>query len=168
MNKTVLTILVLAIVVVGGYFLLSGPEATAPTPEAPADTSEEASQPVSPTSQMPVPGSEGVEEMVVAQMVTYTNSGYLPSELTIKAGETVTFENKSSVNMWTASGMHPTHTLYSGTSLSAHCPDPTNVAFDACAGTPPGDSWSFTFEKAGTWGYHDHLHPTLFGKIVVE
>lgn len=178
MNKTFVTILVIAIVVVGGYFLLKGPEATAPTTETeetslpeestnvPEESTPEEGAPA--TQGMPVPGSEGVEEMVVAYLVTYTNAGFSPSSLTIKAGETVTFQNNSTENMWTTSGIHPTHTLYSGTSFPAHCPDTANVAFDACQATPPGESWSFTFTKVGTWPYHNHLQPTLFGKIIVE
>ncbi len=160
-------VLILVIVLVGGYFIFSSPKATAPTPETNTQDTETPGEPVSPTSEMPVPGGT-VPEMTVEHTVTYTNSGYSPSELKIKEGETVTWENESTQNMWTASAMHPTHTAYSGTSLSAHCPDTENVAFDACEGTLPGESWSFTFTKAGSWGYHDHLHPTLFGKVIVE
>jgi|SRR3989344_957257 len=167
MNKTAIIIIILGIIVIGGYFLLKGPEATAPTdginiPE------EEATEPVS--SEMPVIGEEGVEEMVVVneKIITYSSAGFSLGELRVKAGETVTWKNESTQNMWVASAMHPTHMLYSETSLSEHCPDSTATAFDACAGTPPGESWSFTFTKVGTWAYHDHLHPTLFGKVVVE
>jgi len=165
MNKTALTILVVAVVVLGGYFLLKGPEATAPLP----DGTEDVGQPVSPSSEMPVPGAAGtVPEALVIHEVNYTNSGFSPSELKIKVGDTVTWNNKSSQSMWVASALHPTHIVYSGTSLSSHCPDTENVAFDACSGIVPGGAWSFTFTKAGTWGYHDHLHSSLFGKIIVE
>jgi plastocyanin len=70
--------------------------------------------------------------------------------------------------MWPASAFHPTHTVYSGTSLSEHCPDTAGTAFDACKGFLPGQSWSFKFTKAGTWKYHDHLNPGATGTIVVE
>src|SRR3989344_179740 len=135
MNKTFITILILVIVILGGYFLLKRTEVQAPTQE---------------TSQTPVITEES------------------PSVDQNVATNIITFKNESSVNMWTASGMHPTHIVYSGTSLSEHCPDKTNVTFDACQGIPPGASWSFKFEKIGSWGYHDHLHPTFFGKIIVE
>ncbi len=100
--------------------------------------------------------------------VTYTDSGYLPSELTIKAGDTVTFKNESSLGMWTASAMHPSHTVYSGTSLQEHCPDAANTSFDECTSAQPGQSWSFTFSKTGTWEYHNHVKAHDFGKIIVE
>ena|SRR3989344_5006798 len=154
MNKILIIVLVLAVVVLGGYFLLKGEEAQAPTDE---------------TSGMPIQNTETPETIVVEEIViTYTDSGYSPTPLTIKVGDTVVFKNESTQNMWTASAMHPSHAVYSDTSLSDHCPDEANTSFDACKGTSPGESWSFTFTKAGEWKYHDHLHPNLFGAIVVE
>ena len=165
MNKTLIIVLVLVVVVLGGYFLLKGEEAQAPTDE---------------TSGMPIQNTETPETIVTEEentetpalteeaVITYTDSGYSPSPLTIKVGDTVVFKNESAQNMWIASAMHPSHMVYSGTSLSEHCPDEANMSFDACEGTLPGESWSFTFTKAGEWKYHDHLHPILFGTIVVE
>jgi plastocyanin len=68
--------------------------------------------------------------------------------------------------MWVASDEHPTHTEYDGTSRTTHCaagytgPKP----FDECV---PGTSYSFTFDKAGTYEYHDHLSASHTGKITV-
>lgn len=168
MNKTLSIVLVAVVIVLGSYFLITTEKAQAPSEEKP-------------TLEMPVLGIPKVPEMIVSQdeetnkspevgqnIITYSDKGYSPSLLTIKTGDTVIFKNQSAQNMWTASAMHPAHILYSGTSLSEHCPDTTNTSFDACKGTLPGESWSFTFSKTGTWPYHDHLHPTLFGKIVVE
>ena len=101
-------------------------------------------------------------------MVTYTDAGYSPVALTVKKRETVTFKNQSSRSMWTASAMHPTHRVYSGTSLDEHCPDAAGTAFDACKGFLPGESWSFKLDKTGIWKYHDHLNPGVFGSITVE
>ncbi|BCX15823.1 MAG: hypothetical protein KatS3mg098_052 [Candidatus Parcubacteria bacterium] len=108
------------------------------------------------------------QSSVEQSVVTYTNSGYSPSILKIKAGTTVIFKNESSRSMWTASAFHPSHTVYGGTSLEEHCPDTAAVAFDACSGVLPGNSWSFTFTKKGSWKYHNHLAPSDFGTIVVE
>lgn len=101
-------------------------------------------------------------------IITYSDSGYAPASLKVKEGEAVIFKNESSKSMWTASGAHPTHRLYDGTSLSEHCPSGANSAFDACKAILPADSWSFTFTKKGTWKYHNHLNPTNTGSIVVE
>jgi plastocyanin len=86
--------------------------------------------------------------------VLITSSGFSPSTLTIKAGDTVTFINKDSNPHWPASDPHPTHTNYPG--------------FDALRPLKTGESYSFTFTKQGTWGYHDHLNPSLRGTIIVK
>jgi len=96
--------------------------------------------------------------------ITYSGSTYSPSEVTIKKGGTVTWKNASGANMWVASAQHPTHTAYSGTSRTEHCPDTSRTAFDQCVG---GGDYSFTFTKAGTWGYHDHLNSSAFGRVIV-
>lgn len=101
-------------------------------------------------------------------IVIYTDSGYSPNTLRVKVGTVVTFKNQSSRAMWPASALHPTHAVYSGTSLTEHCPDTKGIAFDACTGIQPGNSWSFTFNKKGTWKYHDHLNPSFTGTIIVE
>ena len=64
--------------------------------------------------------------------------------------------------MWPASAFHPTHKAYPTT---GGCLGST---FDACKGVLPGESWSFKFDIAGSWKYHDHLKPIVFGTIVVE
>lgn len=102
--------------------------------------------------------------------VEVTSSGYNPSTLTIKSGETVTWANKDSSAHWIASAQHPTHKVYPGSDI-AKCgtPDQKDI-FDACNGVGPGDSWSFTFNQKGSWNYHDHLNvkAPFFGKIIVE
>jgi plastocyanin len=151
----------LALVVVVLVLILifwNSPESEAPTGETP-------------TSQVPAPGFEGTPEMIVEASeneIIFTDAGFLPAELRVKAGDTVTFENRSSVGFWPASAIHPTHEVYAGTSLSEHCPDGGADAFDACGAFAAGSSWSFTFTKSGTWKYHDHLNASRTGTIVVE
>jgi len=87
-------------------------------------------------------------------VVTYLSSGFSPSTLTIKAGDTVTFKNSCSKDVWPASDPHPTHSDY--------------PAFDPGKAIPPGGEWSFTFTKVGTWGYHNHLQPGQIGTIIVQ
>jgi len=99
--------------------------------------------------------------------VTYAAGSFSPKSVTVNKGDTVTWVNNTSGDMWVASAAHPTHTVYGGTTLSQHCPDTAGIAFDACAGVAKSQSWSFTFNKAGTWNYHDHLHASNFGTIVV-
>lgn len=86
--------------------------------------------------------------------VDYSDSGYAPAIIRVKAGTTVNFVNNSSNLMWTASHPHPTHT---------GLPE-----FDALKGLPKDQTYSFTFQKTGTWRYHNHLSPAHAGSIVVE
>ncbi len=95
-------------------------------------------------------------------VITYTDSGFSPASITVKAGTIVTFANMSGVKVWPASGMHPTHTEYPTT---GGCIGST---FDACTGILPGASWQFRFDAVGTWNYHDHLHPENGGIVIVE
>ncbi len=102
-------------------------------------------------------------------IIVYTDKGFSPNILKIKVGEKVIFKNESSQPMWPASDVHPNHSVYSGTTLFEHCGTPLeNSAFDACRGILPGDSWSFIFEKKGSWNFHDHLNPQYRGTIIVE
>ena len=100
--------------------------------------------------------------------VNFTSDGYVPAEVTINEGDTVKFMNQSNINMWPASAMHPTHENYDGTSLSEHCKQTINLSFDACKNIPVGWTYLFTFDKAGTWKYHDHLNPKFSGSVIVK
>lgn len=93
--------------------------------------------------------SQGAEHTIVK-----TDQGFSPANITIKLGDKVTFKNQSSKDMWPASNLHPTHTIYS--------------EFDALKPIPPQENYSFTFEKAGKWPYHDHLDSATGGIITVE
>lgn len=97
--------------------------------------------------------------------VRYTDQGFRPEAARITSGTAVTFINETDTRMWVASDEHPTHTNYHGTTLSEHCPDTSNTAFDQCGA---GDEYTFTFEKNGEWEYHNHLAPNHGGTIIVE
>ena len=160
MNKTIITIVVVAVVVLGGYFLFKK------TPQTiPSDSQTSNQQPINQSSdpeQIPQQSPESQIPMVEENVVTYINSGYSPTTLKIKKGETVIFKNESSQSMWTASGAHPTHRIYPTT---GGCLGST---FDACAGIQPGNIWSFKFDISGTWKYHNHLNPGDTGTIDVQ
>ena len=94
--------------------------------------------------------------------VAYGDMGFSPPSITIERGMTVVFENESSDTFWPASASHPTHDGYpkEGGCLGS--------AFDACEEISAGRSWSFRFDIAGTWGYHNHTNPRHWGTVVVE
>ncbi len=85
--------------------------------------------------------------------VSVTDGGFEPKSVTIKKGGTVTWTSNSDIDAWVASAFHPTHLEYPG--------------FDQLKGMKRGETYSFTFEKVGTWKYHDHLMPSRNGVVVV-
>ena len=97
-----------------------------------------------------------------ATTVTYTASGFSPSPITISAGDEITFLNSGTDDMRVASDPHPSHDGYP---TSGGCVGST---FDSCSALHPGDTWSFTFNATGTWGYHNHLNPTEKGTVIVQ
>ncbi|OHA66970.1 MAG: hypothetical protein A3C82_02700 [Candidatus Wildermuthbacteria bacterium RIFCSPHIGHO2_02_FULL_47_12] len=109
------------------------------------------------------------EQVQSSSVVTYTDSGYSPKELTVKKGDIVTFTNMSSMPMWTAFAMHPTHTVYPGTDIK-NCENPgmMDMMFDSCAQIPTGQIWKFQFNETGEWGYHNHMQASHWGKVIVQ
>ncbi len=88
-----------------------------------------------------------------AARITRTSDGYTPEEVTISAGEAVSFVNESDEYHWPASDIHPTHSIYS--------------EFDPRAPVAPGDTWTFVFEEPGEWAFHDHLRANRKGTVHV-
>ena len=87
--------------------------------------------------------------------VTVTKDGFYPAVIKIKKGTQVTWTNTDEVAHQVASDPHPTHDklvkLGDGEILAK------------------GDSFSFTFEKSGSYTYHDHLNPLKYeGEVEVE
>ena len=84
MKKTIFAIIIIAIVIIGGYSLINNkPEQV-----------------------------ETATQVAEEKVITYTDAGYSPSSLQVKQGETVIFKNESSKSMWPASAMHPSHNEY--------------------------------------------------------
>lgn len=85
--------------------------------------------------------------------ITYTDSGFTPSSITVHSGDTITLKNTSSESVQFDSDPHPVHT-----------DDPELNA----GAVSPGGSTTFTVSTKGTHGYHNHLNPAQQGTIVVE
>ena len=81
---------------------------------------------------------------VIGNKVVIENFTFNPSELQIKVGETVTWTNMDSAPHTVNSDLFNSDTLNNG------------------------DSFSFTFDKAGTYDYICGIHPAMKGKIVVK
>lgn len=159
MKKILLTVGVLVVMLVGWMVFQNnngGIVVDAPTPTVSPTLTASSKLTASPTP------------VVSKNIITYTDSGYVPNTITIKKGETVIWKNESGMKMWTASAVHPTHKAYSGTDIAACGTQTLLPMFDACAGIVSGQSWSFKFDNMGTWGYHNHSNASHWGKVVVE
>lgn len=93
-----------------------------------------------------VPASQSVR-------VAYTNAGFSPRSIAVKRGTAVIFLNESDDALWIGSDPHPLHEWLPG--------------FDSRAGFQMGESYTFVFVKAGSWGYHNHVNPGEAGMIIV-
>ena len=154
MKKILLIGGIVAVMVVGWIFLKNNKLENELVPFTPPIVSSEPTASPSP--------------VVSKNIVVYTDSGFAPNMITIKSGDEVTWKNESGRLMWVASAMHPLHRAYPGTDISA-CGTQTLIPmFDSCVGVASGQSWSFVFKNVGTWGYHDHLNSSKFGKVIVE
>ncbi len=98
-------------------------------------------------------------------LISYTEEGYSPSSVTITKGQSVRWTNDATtdVETWPASAVHPTHSIYPETTGD----DCLGSAFDACRGLKKGGVWQFTFNEVGEWRFHDHLHPSKTGVVIV-
>lgn len=137
MGKVVAVVILLLVLVGGGYLLLNNKSQT--KPEATTSNST-----VTPTT-----GTTAQSQ----NTITLTQSGFSPATLTIKAGQTVTWTNKSGEEATVNSDPHPVHTNYA----------PLNLGQFA-----DGQTLTLTFSTPGTYGYHNHLNPSERGTIIVQ
>lgn len=152
---------ILIIVVGGGYWYVTSQTGT-PAPGA-EDTQAAAG------SANEDQGLGDVSQAPMEATVTYTAAAaFQPQTVTIKKGGTVTWVNRSGTDMWIGSAPHPDHDGYDGTTRSEHCAADYagSKPFDQCS---TGDTFSFTFDKVGSFNYHNHRDEENYGTIrVVE
>jgi plastocyanin len=92
--------------------------------------------------------SANKQNAVATNSVTINNYEFSPMSITIKAGTTVTWNNQDDV--------HHTITLDSG---STEGPNSGQLG--------KGQSYSYTYKKAGTFSYHCNIHPEMHGTVTV-
>jgi plastocyanin len=102
----------------------------------------------------------------MSAMVMYDGTSFSPTSVTIARGGTVTWMDTSGT-MLIASDPQPLNNGYDETTQSQHCvagytgPTP----FDACT---PGTQFTFTFDKTGSWSYHDAFNGVVGGTVIVQ
>ena len=98
--------------------------------------------------------STGSSDQQNGATITYDGKAFNPASITVKKGTAVTWTNNSDKSVWIASNPHPTHTGLPG--------------LDELRGMVKGESYSYTFDKSGSFGYHNHLNPSAGGTVTVE
>lgn len=87
--------------------------------------------------------------------VVITAARFTPSTIKIKKGQSVAWVNQDGQAHQIASDPYPSEDLL--------------PALNSQEPLARGESYTFTFDKAGTYTYHDHLNPlALRGTVIVE
>jgi len=168
MNKNIWVVVGLVVLAALAWFLFSGDYVNGPTVGDDTENTEEVMENGDETDEVPTGDTEDEEGDTGSTVITYTDSGFSPSELVVEAGTEVTFVNNSSGSFWPASAIHPTHTVYPGSNISLCGTAEALSAFDACGSIAAGSSYSFTFDEVGSWNYHNHLQVSQTGRVVVQ
>jgi plastocyanin len=147
--KSIIAVIAVIIIVGGGAFALT--RASKPDNSSQAKPNTTNTQPADTTPSTTDTNTNSGQ--TTADTITYSDSGFSPSSLTVKAGTTVTIKNTSSGGLQFDSDPHPEHT--DNTEL--------NVGFVAS-----GQSATFTVHRTGSFGYHNHLSPDDRGQLIVE
>lgn len=101
-------------------------------------------------------------------IIYVNNKGFSPNNIEINKGDIIIFINNGDDRHWPASNAHPTHNLYPGSDIEkCETVDEKNI-FDACGSIKTGENYTFRFNEVGTWNFHDHVHSTLKGTIIVK
>lgn len=148
MNSRYLVIIIAAIVIITGAYYFLGEKKSS------EDRSSSQNQPSGQAAPTPTPTLTPPAENKEAKIIKMDADGFSPSNLTIKVGETVIFKNEDARDRWPASAMHPTHQV---------CP-----GFDSLKPVKTGETYSHTFTEAKECPFHDHIIPSLRGKITIE
>ena len=85
--------------------------------------------------------------------VALKDSGFVPKDITVKAGTRVVWINKNRKAATVDSNDHPTHRLYPFLNLGE---------------LSDGSLVQVVFDKAGTYGYHNHYNASETGTVTVE
>jgi len=154
-------ILTIAIIAIIGALIFVDTK-TAEAPEEPVFCTQDAKQcpdgsfvgRVAPNCEFEACPDTSNASTTLATVVNFDGKTFSPQNITIKAGETVKFINKSDSLMWVASNPHPIHTDYS--------------EFDNREEIGQGESYEFTFTQVGNWKYHNHRNSSQVGTVVVK
>ena len=128
----------IAIVIIGGAFLLMNPKST------PSSNTNPSTLPANTLLNNPASSSASNP---ATQNINIQNFAFSPSSLTINKCDSVVWANQDSAAHAVISD--------SGSEISS-----TSLSI--------GQSYSHTFNQAGTYDYHCGVHPSMKGEIIVQ
>ena len=112
------------------------------------------------------PPPEVVEQLQKSRgfeaLISYTDNGFEPTQVSIKQGQSVRFTNNSSHKLWIAAEAEVGTPSYPGVSECG------GSAFDSCRALKHRDFWEFTFGEEGTWLFKNNLDKNKTGTVMVE
>lgn len=105
-------------------------------------------------SNQTLPTANDIQQPVPKNTILFKDGFFIPANISMKAGATISFVNESDEDMWVAANPHPTHTSLPG--------------FDSKRNYKKGEVYKYTFVKKGSFGYHNHLNPQSRGTLTVN
>lgn len=122
-----------------------------------SQSQNESSTASSPSSQNTQSTSSGNTEPAEGTTVTFKDGVVTPATVTVKSGGSITWVNNGTSAIKVGSDPHPTHTANQELTGGEFVID-----------LPVGESATVTVAKVGTWGFHDHIKPTVKGSVTVQ
>jgi plastocyanin len=138
MNKVLIAVIAVLILAGGGWAVYNHNKSSNSAGNSTGNSQNQASSSGSNSNQPPTSGTIDIKNMM-----------FTPSQITVAKGGTVTWTNNDTT----------THTVVD---------DLSNVGGPASGDIPAGGTYSFTFNKTGSFQYHCRIHPSMRGTIVVK
>lgn len=111
------------------------------------------------------PGGAAASAESKTTHVTIEAIAFDPAELEVHVGDTVTWTNEDESVKHTVTSGKPGDRGVPG--LDNAKPDKPDGVFDGTVATA-GDTFEFTFERAGTYDYFCRVHPVMTATIIVS
>jgi plastocyanin len=147
MNRILITIILAILIGAGIVFGLTHNHNNNSNNPPASSTSNNASNNTSSQKQPANQQSSNSNTPTATSSVSIENFAFMPPDITVKKGATVTWTNNDST----------THTVTASTGETG--PKSGNLS--------NGDKYSFTFDQVGTFHYHCSIHPNMLGTVTV-
>lgn len=138
MNKGLIAVVVVIILAVGGWLAFGNKNSNNNSTYGTSNNNSNQSSNSTTNSNQSSVGKISIQNMM-----------FTPPQITVAKGGSVTWTNNDSI----------THTVVD---------DLSNVGGPNSGDIAPGQSYSFTFNKTGSFQYHCSIHPSMRGTIVVK